>query len=557
MAHENKPGVQTGRRKKGVFKSVLNGASGSTLTSVNAFADTLSSGCTAEAASLPHVVCGIMGPSGAGKTCLLDCLAGRKTAGTMTGSIRINGQTMAAAELRLLSGYVIQSDILPGMLTVRECLEFQSKLRVSGATAQAERVDMVLTQMMLQRQQTTLVVGSSFRSGISGGEKRRVSVAIELLSEPAVLFLDEPTTGQDATTAVVLCRALHRVAREGTTVVMSIHQPRVEIFEMLTQVIFLTSNGQVAYCGPASGLQGYISANIRQKIWSLPASRSERNDFEQNDARSNPADIFLDAMTILEPEALVNEFLRSSAGVAQNQALDVLCRCGPPDPTQRPVSVSNMVTILLASRGKHQASLVLQFKCLSIRALRSNLRNPFPFVLHALTALAASVAIGLAFRDTPSENEETAGTQNRFGVMFFLVLYLSLLSLTSLATWREDQELFVVERGSGLYSTVPYAAATILFDVIPYRLIPPAVFTLISYPLIGFNDRSGARAAFFFLLAAANLAFSGICLLVGVLTNSNSSANAAGSLAMLTSLLFSGFLLSKEHVPTYFQWFLW
>ena len=116
--------------------------------------------------------------------------------------MRLNGKAMTPAQLRLLSGYVVQEDILPGLLSVRECIEFQAQLRVPGSAAQrSNRVDAVLQRLKLVRQQDT-PIGSALVRGISGGEKRRVSVAIELLSEPAVLFLDEPTTGQDSTTAV-------------------------------------------------------------------------------------------------------------------------------------------------------------------------------------------------------------------------------------------------------------------------------------------------------------------------------------------------------------------
>jgi ABC-type lipoprotein export system ATPase subunit len=162
---------------------------------------------------LPAMVCGIMGPSGAGKTSLLDVLAGRKTVGTVTGAVRINGRAMTPREMRLLSGYVVQEDILPPMLTVRECLDFQARLRVpAGGGGPSARVEAVLKRLKLVRQAGTLI-GNEFRRGLSGGEKRRVSVAIELLSEPAILFLDEPTTGQDSTTAVMLCKALRKIAR--------------------------------------------------------------------------------------------------------------------------------------------------------------------------------------------------------------------------------------------------------------------------------------------------------------------------------------------------------
>jgi ATP-binding cassette subfamily G (WHITE) protein 2 len=496
--------------------------------------------------------CRTQGPSGAGKTSLLDVLAGRKTVGTVTGSVRINGRDLSPREMRLLSGYVVQDDILPQMLTVRECLDFQARLRVPSGGAPS-RVDTVMRRLKLLRTSNTLV-GGAFRRGISGGEKRRVSVAIELLSEPAILFLDEPTTGQDSTTAVMLCQALRQIAKvktellatltppltmlrqqDGTTVVMSIHQPRIEIFEMMTQIIFLTREGRVAYCGPTAHLASYIQRSLGD------GSRLAKG--------ANPSDDLLDVMGILEPQVLVDRYRESGAGAAQRTVLALLE--GVDQGTGDAV-----VKRLIAERGKYRASWPEQFLHIAHRAVRNALRNPFPFLLHGVTAAVTAVALGIVFKDIHEKDAETAGTQDRFGIMFFLVLYLSLLALTSLPLWREDQLLFVAERGSGIYSTSPYVLASLLFDVLPYRLLPPLAFTLVSYPLIGLNDLPGHRSRFFLVLFACNLAVSGVCLLIGVLTSSNASANAAGSLAMLTSLLFSGFLLNKTQIPHAFTWIL-
>mmetsp|Transcript_1019 Transcript_1019/g.1696 ORF Transcript_1019/g.1696 Transcript_1019/m.1696 type:complete len:319 (-) Transcript_1019:308-1264(-) len=212
---------------------------------------------------------------------------------------------------------------------------------------------------------------------------------------------------------------------------------------------------------------------------------------------------------------------------------------------------------LVAERGKHVSLWPTQFYYLSVRALRNTVRNPFPFFLHGVTAVVASVLIGFTFENIHSKDDKTAGTQDRFGIMFFLLLYLSLLSLTSLPLWRDDQQLFVSERGSGIYGTSAYVMASMLFDVLPYRILPPLAFALISYPLIDLNDTAGHQFSFFLILCATNLTTSLICMLIGVLTSSNAAANAAGSLAMLTSLLFCGFLLNKKRIPAGFEWILW
>jgi ATP-binding cassette subfamily G (WHITE) protein 2 len=277
---------------------------------------------------------------------------------------------------------------------------------------------------------------------------------------------------------------------------------------------------------------------------------------------TNPADALLDVMALLEPQALVDAFADSAACARQQRVLAALAPTATaPAPTAHAAAADReeaaALARLVAARGKHTAPWGAQLKHLSARALRNTLRNPFPFVLHGVTAMVAAVALGIVFRDIHRLDQETAGLQDRFGIMFFLLVYLSLLSLTSLPLWREDQLLFVAERGSGIYSTSPYVLATILFDVLPYRLLPPFIFTAVSYPLVNLNDLPGKQANFLASLACCNLAVSGACMLVGVLTNTNASANAAGSLLMLTSILFCGFLLNTQRTPEAFRWLVW
>jgi hypothetical protein len=341
---------------------------------------------------------------------------------------------------------------------------------------------------------------------------------------------------------------------------MSIHQPRVDIFEMMTQVIFLTRDGRVAYCGATAGLPGYLARELRlgervARGLVLPGAFGRGAGLGPGapSEAASPCDELLDAMDVLPPQLLVGAFAGSPAGVAQAAVLDMLAGGGADgDAAGNP----ELMQRLVSRRGKHRASWWTQLGHLSSRAARGTLRNPVPFCLHGVTAVVAAATLGAVFRDIHSKDEVTAGTQDRFGIMFFLVLYLSLLALTSLPLWREEQLLFVAERGSGLYSTSAYVLASMLCDVLPYRLLPPVAFTAISYPLIGLNALPGHQARFFVILVGCNLAVSGVCMLVGVLTNSNASANAAGSLAMLTSLLFSGFLLNKNRIPAAFAWVL-
>jgi ABC-type multidrug transport system ATPase subunit/ABC-type multidrug transport system permease subunit len=225
----------------------------------------------------------IMGPSGAGKTTLLDILAHRKKRGTVTGSVLIDGKEIDTS-FRRKSGYVFQDDILMGTLTVRECLTFAANLRLPDAVSKQEkrkRVQAILEELGIDHV-ADVKVGSEMARGISGGEKRRLSIACELVTNPHILFLDEPTSGLDSYNALSVIRCLNDLAKQGRTIIFSIHQPSSAIFDLFDQLV-LVAKGKIAYAGPAKG--------------AITHFESRGHVFRKN---FNPADVLIDIITNLE-----------------------------------------------------------------------------------------------------------------------------------------------------------------------------------------------------------------------------------------------------------------
>lgn len=197
------------------------------------------------------VLFAVLGPSGAGKTTLLDILSGRKRDMGVTGDIRLNGCQVSASKLRRASGYVLQEDVLPGTSTVREYIMFHARLRLSVGDTNKQvkaHVEQIIEQLGLAKVADSYI-GDSMVRGLSGGEKRRVSIACELLTQPGLLILDEPTTGLDSTNATTVVDMLAELAGTGTTVVMSIHQPRPNFFQLMHELMILSGEGQVVYTG--------------------------------------------------------------------------------------------------------------------------------------------------------------------------------------------------------------------------------------------------------------------------------------------------------------------
>jgi ABC transport system ATP-binding/permease protein len=232
--------------------------------SVQARAVTVSVGtrCLLEDVSLtvyPGELVGLMGPSGAGKTTLLNALNGYAL--PTSGKVFFNGQDLYANydQFRGLIGYVPQDDIIHEQLTVAQALYFSARLRLPADTSDAEiqvRVQRVISQLALGGAEQVLI-GSPNGRGISGGQRKRVNLAMELLTEPAVLFLDEPTSGLSSEDTMNVMRLLRRFADEGRTIVLTIHQPGLEAYRLLDNLILMGRDagsvepGRLVYYGPA------------------------------------------------------------------------------------------------------------------------------------------------------------------------------------------------------------------------------------------------------------------------------------------------------------------
>jgi ATP-binding cassette subfamily G (WHITE) protein 2 len=178
---------------KGVEKNVLKGVSGIMKPGVNAIA----------------------GPTGVGKTTLLDILSGRRSSSNPNSRVLLNGEPLPAY-YNCMSGYVVQEDVLMGTLTVKENIEFSASLRIPGGISSTERksrVNSLLKELGLEEVADSKI-GTKMVRGVSGGEKKRTSIAMELVASPAVLYLDEPTTGLDAFTAVQIMQILYKYNKD-------------------------------------------------------------------------------------------------------------------------------------------------------------------------------------------------------------------------------------------------------------------------------------------------------------------------------------------------------
>lgn len=203
----------------------------------------------------------VMGPSGSGKSTLIDALAQRIARDSLRGSLTLNGEAVSARLLRSISAYVMQDDLLFPMLTVHETLMFAADVRLPASqhsrAKKRARVAALLEQLGLARVAHT-IIGDEGHRGVSGGERRRVSIGIDIVHDPLLLFLDEPTSGLDSTSAYMVVRTLQRIAHSGSIVILSIHQPSYRILGLLDRLILL-AHGHKIYGGPPADIGGFFA----------------------------------------------------------------------------------------------------------------------------------------------------------------------------------------------------------------------------------------------------------------------------------------------------------
>nr|XP_033793563.1 ATP-binding cassette sub-family G member 5 [Geotrypetes seraphini] len=477
---------------------------------------------------------GILGNSGSGKTTLLDALSGRIGKGTFLGDVYVNGQKLKKTQFQNCFSYVLQTDTLLSYLTVQETLTYTALLALQkhSSVSIRKKVDSVMAELSLSHVTSHLIGGRVF-SGISGGERRRVSIAAQLIQDPKIILLDEPTTGLDSMTANHIVTLLSELSRKGRIVIISIHQPRSELFKVFDKIAIM-SCGELIFCG-----------NPQEMI-----------DFFTNcgypcPEHSNPFDFYVD-VTSVDTRSIVREmetynrvhtitsayrnsdyFLRTLEAIENAKHRKDL----PPLPfkNQDPPSVISKLCVLLRrtirNLSRNRTGIILR--------LFQNLIFGF-FIAFFLTRLKMDVHQG-AIQDRMGVIYQCVGATPYTGMLNAVVLFPALRAIS-------DQE-----SKDGLYQRWQMLLAYIL-HILPFSILGMAIFSTFIYWTVGLHPEAARFACFFAAVLVPHLIGELLTLvLLGVVQNPNIVNSAVALINIAGILVGSGILRSLDEMPKAFE----
>ncbi|NWX72087.1 ABCG2 protein, partial [Alca torda] len=491
----------------------------------------------------------ILGPTGSGKSSLLDILAARKDPSGLSGDILINGAPQPA-NFKCTSGYVVQDDVVMGTLTVRENLKFSAALRLPKSVKEQEkneRVNQIINELGLSKVADSKV-GTQFTRGVSGGERKRTNIGMELITDPAILFLDEPTTGLDASTANAVLLLLKRMSKQGKTIIFSIHQPRYSIFRLFDNLTLLAA-GRVLYHGPAQDSIEYF-----QSIG------------YQCEPYNNPADFFLDIING-DSTAVAMSKTEGTNTAAEHTGYDTTLAEMLAEKYSNSAyyqeTKAALENISLGNKKKTKAvfrqityanSFLHQLKWVSRRTFKNLIGNPQASVAQVCVTALLGLVVGAIFFGL---KEDSTGLQNRVGAMFFLTTNQCFSSISAVELFVVEKKIFIHEYISGYYRTSVYFISKLMADLIPMRTIPTIIFTCIIYFMLGKYGLKPTVEAFFtmmFTLMMVSYTATSMALAIAAGQSVVAVANLLMTITFVFMIIFSGLLVNLTSIVSWLSW---
>ncbi|KAJ8445587.1 hypothetical protein Cgig2_012475 [Carnegiea gigantea] len=457
----------------------------------------------------PGVLTALMGVSGAGKTTLMDVLAGRKTGGYIEGDIKISGYPKKQETFARISGYCEQNDIHSPYVTVHESLVYSAWLRLSPDIDSKTR-EMFVDEVMELVELTPLrvaLVGLPGVNGLSTEQRKRLTIAVELVANPSIIFMDEPTSGLDARAAAIVMRTVRNTVDTGRTVVCTIHQPSIDIFEAFDESI----------PGVPKIPDGY-----------------------------NPATWMLEVTTPAQAVALgvdFTEIYKNSDLYRRNKAL--IQELGTPRPGSKDLYFPTEFS---------QPFLGQCLACLWKQSL-SYWRNPLYTAVRFLFTTFIALMFGTIFWKLGGKTTRTQDLINAMGSMYAAVLFLGVQNASSVQpVVAVERTVFYREKAAGMFSALPYAFAQALIEI-PYVFMQAAVYGILVYAMIGFEWTAAKFFWYLFFMFFTLLYFTFYGMMSVAITPNHHVASIVAAAFYGIWNLFSGFIIPKPRIPVWWRWY--
>ncbi|KAF5742634.1 putative ATP-binding cassette transporter [Tripterygium wilfordii] len=487
----------------------------------------------------------VLGASGSGKSTLIDALANRIAKGSLKGTVSLNNEVLESRMLKVISAYVMQDDLLFPMLTVEETLMFSAEFRLPRTLSKSKkkaRVQALIDQLGLRNAAKT-IIGDEGHRGVSGGERRRVSIGIDIIHDPILLFLDEPTSGLDSTSAFMVVKVLQRIAQSGSIVIMSVHQPSYRILGLLNRLIFL-SRGQTVYSGPPTGLPSFFAE------FGHPIPENE-----------NRTEFALDLIRELEGSPGGTKSLVEFNKSWQREKLT------NPEPDRHGLSLKEAISASI-SRGKlvsgatnkaSPTSMVptfanpfwIEMAVLSKRSVKNSRRQPELFGIRLGAVMVTGFILATMFWRLDNSPK---GVQERLGFFAFAMSTTFYTCADALPVFLQERYIFMRETAYNAYRRSSYVLAHSLIA------LPPLIFLSLSFAALTFwavglnGGLSGFLFYFLIIFASFWAGSSFVTFLSGVVPHVMLGYTIVVAI-LAYFLLFSGFFITRDRIPPYWIWF--
>ncbi|CAD6218859.1 unnamed protein product [Miscanthus lutarioriparius] len=444
----------------------------------------------------PGEVLAIMGPSGCGKSTLLDALAGRLGSNvSQKGDILINGRRQKLAYGT--SAYVTQDDVLMTTLTVREAVHYSAQLQLPSAmpaSAKRERAEETLREMGLEAAADTRI-GGWMHKGISGGQRRRVSICMEILTRPALLFLDEPTSGLDSAASYHVVSRIARLARrEGMTVVAAVHQPSTEVYGLFHGLCLL-AYGRTVFFGPAAETNQFFALS------GFPCP-----------SLMNPSDHFLRTIN-KDFDKDIEEGLNGEIKMTTAEAIDTLVSSYKASAYME--KVTRQIADIRETGGavvkkEWQTSFLTQSLVLTKRSFVNMYRDLGYYWLRFAVYIMLCLCVGTVFYDI---GHSYGSILARGSLLNFVAAFLTFMAIGGFPSFVEDMKIFGRERLNGHYGAASFTIANTV-SAAPYLALISVVPGAIAYYLVGLQSSFGHFAYFALVLFTTMMVVEGLMMIV-------------------------------------------